>query len=203
MMNKSAATIAFAAGLLWAGGAAQARDMPANQIILGLTPGANLSPTGRGMVPTAPPVAEQAATGHAGPVRYGHVAHPRSPTEAVAQPSAPTVNLSVQFPTNSAELTPAAVRTLTELGRALSSPSLATFHFRIEGHTDTVGSPEANKSLSERRAATVVDYLVAKFNVDRGRLEAAGMGEDGLLVQTPQQVSEPRNRRVQVINLGA
>ncbi len=29
------------------------------------------------------------------------------------------------------------------------------------------------------------------------------MGEDGLLVQTPQGTAEPRNRRVQVINLGA
>ncbi len=202
-MNKSAATIAFAAGLLWAGGAAQAQGMSSDQIIRGLTPGASLSGTGRGIVPTAPPVGEPAATGHAGLPRTGRVARQRSATSAAAQPSAPAVNLSVQFLTNSAELTPAAVRTLNELGRALSSPSLATFHFRIEGHTDTVGSPEANKALSERRAATVVEYLVAKFNVDRTRLESAGMGEDGLLVQTPQQVPEPRNRRVQVINLGA
>ena len=109
----------------------------------------------------------------------------------------------MQFATNSADLTPAATRTLDELGRALSSPALAAYRFRIEGHTDTTGSPEVNKALSERRAAAVLDYLVAKFSVERARIETVGMGQDGLLVQTPPQTSEPRNRRVQVVNLGA
>ncbi len=113
------------------------------------------------------------------------------------------MNLTVQFTTNSSELTPAAVRTLSELGRALSSDTLRNYHFRIEGHTDTVGSPEANKSLSARRAEAVVSFLVNKFNIDPSRLEAAGMGEDGLLIQTQANTPEPRNRRVQVINLGA
>jgi outer membrane protein OmpA-like peptidoglycan-associated protein len=34
-------------------------------------------------------------------------------------------------------------------------------------------------------------------------VQAVGMGEEGLLVSTPAQTPEPRNRRVQVINLGA
>ena len=48
------------------------------------------------------------------------------------------MNLSVQFRTGSAELTPAARRTLDELGKALSDAQLAPYRFRIEGHTDTV-----------------------------------------------------------------
>jgi OmpA-OmpF porin, OOP family len=48
-----------------------------------------------------------------------------------------------------------------------------------------------------------VDYVAKKFGIDPSRLEAVGMGEDGLLVATPQQTPEPRNRRVQVVNLGA
>jgi outer membrane protein OmpA-like peptidoglycan-associated protein len=57
--------------------------------------------------------------------------------------------------------------------------------------------------LSERRAEAVVDYVARKYGVALSRLQAVGMGEDGLLVPTPPQTPEPRNRRVQVINLGA
>lgn len=121
---------------------------------------------------------------------------------AAAQPRAPSVNLSVLFRTGSADLTPDAQHTLDELGKALSAPALAPYRFRIEGHTDTVGGTAANRVLSERRANAVVSYLNARFGVDRARLEAVGMGEDAPLVSTGPQVPEPRNRRVQVVNLG-
>ena len=112
------------------------------------------------------------------------------------------VSLSVLFATGSAELTPQATQTLNDLGRALTDPSLASYKFRVEGHTDTIGNPELNKALSERRAASVVAYLTSKFPVERARLQPVGMGQDGLLVPTPDQSPEPRNRRVLVINTG-
>jgi OOP family OmpA-OmpF porin len=120
-----------------------------------------------------------------------------------AQPRAPSVNLSVHFTTGSAELTPEAIRVLDNLGKALSDQALAGFRFRIEGHTDTVGTRDYNKDLSERRAAAVVDYLASRYQVDRSRVQAIGMGEDGLLIATPDQTPEPRNRRVQVVNIGS
>jgi len=117
--------------------------------------------------------------------------------------SAPAVSLTVNFANGSAELTPDAIKALDALGQALSSKDLAGYKFRIEGHTDTVGATVYNKELSERRAEAVVDYIAKKFNVDPSRMQAVGMGEEGLLVNTPPQTPEPRNRRVQVINLGA
>ncbi len=120
-----------------------------------------------------------------------------------APPRAPSVNLSVLFRTGSADLTPTAQHTLDELGKALSDPALAPYRFRIEGHTDAVGAAAANRLLSERRAAVVVNYLNVRFGVDRARLEAVGMGGDAPLVPTGPQVPEPRNRRVQVVNIGA
>ena len=90
---------------------------------------------------------------------------------------------------------------LSTIGKALSSPELSGSRFRIEGHTDTVGNREGNRSLSARRAATVVDYLSQKFGIDRGRLESMGKGEDALLVPTGDQVDEPRNRRVRIVNI--
>jgi OOP family OmpA-OmpF porin len=95
------------------------------------------------------------------------------------------------------------VQILDNLGRALSNQTLVGYRFRIEGHTDTVGSLEYNNALSDLRAAAVVDYLTNNFRVDRNRVEAIGMGKDGLLVPTPDQTPEPRNRRVQVVNLGS
>jgi OOP family OmpA-OmpF porin len=95
------------------------------------------------------------------------------------------------------------VHVLDNLGRALSNQALIGYRFRIEGHTDTVGSPEYNNALSDLRAAAVVDYLANNFHVDRGRVEAIGMGKDGLLIPTPDQTPEPRNRRVQVVNVGS
>jgi outer membrane protein OmpA-like peptidoglycan-associated protein len=95
------------------------------------------------------------------------------------------------------------VKTLDVLGSALASHELTGYRFRIEGHTDTVGAGDSNKVLSERRAESVVGYLVAKFQIPRQSLEPVGMGKDGLLVQTPDQTPEPRNRRVQVVNIGS
>jgi OOP family OmpA-OmpF porin len=121
--------------------------------------------------------------------------------QAASKPA--SVSLNIQFATGSDALTPQAVRALDQLGRALATPTLAAYHFRIEGHTDTVGSPDLNKSLSERRAAAVVTYLTSKYQIDPARLQAVGMGEDGLLVSTPDNTPEARNRRVLVVNVGS
>lgn len=123
----------------------------------------------------------------------------------VGQPpaAAPAVSLNVLFATGSAELTPQAVQTLNDLGRALTDPTLANFRFRVEGHTDTVGGRDYNRALSDRRANAVAEYLAGRFNVDRSRLQPVGLGQEGLLVPTPDQTPEPRNRRVLVINIGS
>jgi OOP family OmpA-OmpF porin len=126
----------------------------------------------------------------------------RSPAEAPARVASPFINLTVNFPTGTAELTPAARASLDALGHALSSSELSAFRFRIEGHTDNVGSREENRDLSQRRAEAVVSYLTSQYNVAPARLEAVGMGQENLLVETPPQTPEARNRRVQVVNLG-
>jgi OmpA-OmpF porin, OOP family len=120
-----------------------------------------------------------------------------------AEAAAPSVSLTVNFASGSAELTPSAVRTLDTLGHALTTSDLSGYRFRIEGHTDTVGTPDGNRALSQKRAETVAAYLETKFGVQADKLTAAGVGQDGLLVATPDQTPEPRNRRVKIINLGA
>jgi outer membrane protein OmpA-like peptidoglycan-associated protein len=132
-------------------------------------------------------------------------ARPVTPSQpaTTAPPGVPAASITVLFATGSATLTPQAERQLDALGRALTSQQLAAYRFRIEGHTDSVGSRESNQALSERRAAAVREFLMQRFGVPAERLEAVGVGEDQLLVRTPDETPERRNRRVQVLNLGS
>jgi outer membrane protein OmpA-like peptidoglycan-associated protein len=214
----SSAFIVLTAGLIAA--APVANPSPAwaqtssDAIVKGLLPstvnnanrGIHLAPSSPDASAPAPAQTSPAANAAPAPTRPARPAPTTTATNAAPAPAAsdhPAVDLTVEFRTGSADLTPAAVRTLTELGKALSSTALASYKFRIEGHTDTVGTPEANKELSQKRATAVVDYIVTHFNVDPGRLQAVGMGEDGLKVPTPDQTPEPRNRRVEVVNISA
>ncbi len=195
---------------------ALAQSTSADDIIKALKPSGTIGSGTRGIRPasqTPPPPAAPAIPGSTAtaipapapvPVqRPTATAAAAQPRPAPAPANAPSVNIEVQFETNSAQLTPAARASLDQLGRALTSSDLAGYRFRIEGHTDTVGSPDHNRSLSARRADAVVDYLASTYNVDRARLQPVGRGSDDLAVPTGPQVPEPRNRRVQVINLGA
>jgi OmpA-OmpF porin, OOP family len=188
----------------------------ADQIINALKPSAqSLRGPTRGIRPVAPQAMPQEATPAAVSENAAAGVRPRAPVAihpaAAAQPrhvptaasEAPSVNLFVQFANGSAELTPEAIRALDELGKALSSSDLSAYHFRIEGHTDTIGTKTYNQTLSERRAAAVAAYLASRFGVSQSRLVTVGVGSDHLLVPTPEQTPEPRNRRVQVVNIGA
>jgi OOP family OmpA-OmpF porin len=184
-----------AGGALTSPGYAQTANPNSDAIVKALTPtGPGVAGPSRGIRMANPSPAAATPSGNA--------AAASAASANASSGTAPSVNLSVQFEKGSAGLTAAAMQTLNELGKALNKPSLAAYRFRIEGHTDTVGSADYNKELSDRRAAAVVDYLAANFKVDRSRLEPVGMGEQGLLVPTPDQTSEPRNRRVAVVNIG-
>ena len=177
-----AVTLLLGASLL-APAFAQAPSNPnADSIVKSLTPTDGLGNSTRGI-----------RIGN-GPAGQQQPQQQQQPGQAAAK--APAVSLNIQFATGSA------IRSLDQLGQALSTPTLAAYHFRIEGHTDTVGSADLNKSLSERRAEAVVSYLTSKYHIDASRLQAIGMGEDGLAISTPPNTPEARNRRVLVVNVG-
>jgi OOP family OmpA-OmpF porin len=184
-------------------GTARAADPSVDDILSALKPKAgNLNGTTRGIRAMAP----TADTTPAANTPHTHrIAMIRSPQDAATAPEStegPSLDLTIVFRTGSTDLTPAAASTLSKLGKALSNPSLAGYRFRIEGHTDTVGTKEENQALSQARAEKVASYLEHDFGVAADRLQPVGMGEEGLLVETPDQTAEPRNRRVHVVNLG-
>ncbi len=67
----------------------------------------------------------------------------------------------------------------------------------VTGHTDTTGSSVSNFELGLKRAATVRGLLVDAGLVSSA-IEVASHGEAVLLVSTPDNTYEPRNRRVDI-----
>lgn len=67
----------------------------------------------------------------------------------------------------------------------------------VIGHTDTVGGLVYNDQLSRARAERTREMLV-DLGIPAGRIEAAGRGKRELLIPTEENISEPRNRRVEI-----
>jgi outer membrane protein OmpA-like peptidoglycan-associated protein len=67
----------------------------------------------------------------------------------------------------------------------------------VIGHTDTVGGSVSNDRLSLARAERMREMMIA-LGIPAQRIHAAGRGKRELLVPTDENVSEPRNRRVEI-----
>ncbi len=77
-----------------------------------------------------------------------------------------------------------------------------TIHVEIQGHTDSKGSDEYNQSLSERRAQSVVTYIVQNFAIDASRLVGKGYGESKPIASNATEEGRALNRRVEFFILG-
>ncbi|HKQ82917.1 MAG TPA: OmpA family protein [Steroidobacteraceae bacterium] len=103
------------------------------------------------------------------------------------------VSIAVNFPTNSAELTP---ESNTELDRIVSlfnsTPVISGF---VEGYTDSTGNAEYNKQLSQKRARAVADYLIA-HGVSQDRVHWRGRGEANPVADNNTPEGRAQNRRV-------
>jgi outer membrane protein OmpA-like peptidoglycan-associated protein len=67
----------------------------------------------------------------------------------------------------------------------------------VIGHTDTVGALAYNDNLSLARAQRLREMLI-EMGLPAARIQAAGRGKRELLVPTEDNISEPRNRRVEI-----
>jgi outer membrane protein OmpA-like peptidoglycan-associated protein len=71
-------------------------------------------------------------------------------------------------------------------------------NIEIQGHTDDVGSDEANQKLSLDRANTVMEYIKSK-GIPARRLTAQGFGKSKPLVRGTDETSRAKNRRVEMM----
>jgi peptidoglycan-associated lipoprotein len=99
------------------------------------------------------------------------------------------------FETGGSQLTPESLALLPSIIETASKR--ATFDMSIIGHSDTVGDAAANEALSLVRAQAIAELIKEKaLKVDALSIESHG--ERNLLVPTPDETSEPRNRRVEI-----
>lgn len=107
------------------------------------------------------------------------------------------LSMEILFGYKSAELTDAAKDQLKPVGEAFASEKLQNLDFVVEGHTDAIGGDAYNKNLSEKRAASVKQFLVDTFHIDPSRMQIIGKGKKDLL--DPINPNSDVNRRVRIV----
>ncbi len=106
---------------------------------------------------------------------------------------------NIYFETNKATLTPGSYVQLNQVVEFMKSN--ASLRLEISGHTDNVGSLKVNTKLSEERAKSVVDYLVAN-GITPGRLEWKGYAFTQPVAPNDTPEGRERNRRVEFKVIG-
>jgi outer membrane protein OmpA-like peptidoglycan-associated protein len=110
----------------------------------------------------------------------------------------PSIDIEINFDYRSAKIGPAAVPSITALGKALTNPELKGSTFILAGHTDAKGSLPSNQDLSEKRADSIKRYLTDHFKIPASTLVTVGYGKTKLKNEADPFAGE--NRRVQVVN---
>jgi outer membrane protein OmpA-like peptidoglycan-associated protein len=108
----------------------------------------------------------------------------------------PVAETSVKFGFNKDNLTGQAKEALDQLAGSISSTK--GYIIALEGSTDSVGSADYNYQLSQRRADSVIQYLVSKYNVPAHKIYVIGLGKDKPVESNNTKQGRADNRRVDV-----
>lgn len=106
------------------------------------------------------------------------------------------VALDIHFDTGKATIRPESQAIVEQISRLLRDHS--TLKVSVEGHTDNVGTPGANKKLSEDRAAAVV-AAVGRLGIPVARMSAAGWGQQKPVADNRTEEGRAKNRRVEIM----
>lgn len=101
---------------------------------------------------------------------------------------------NVFFDFSKANLKPESYYELDQIVKILKDNP--NFKLEIAGHTDNIGTDESNMTLSQNRAASVVNYLIAK-GIDKSRLVAKGYGKNKPVADNSTEEGRQKNRRVE------
>jgi outer membrane protein OmpA-like peptidoglycan-associated protein len=104
---------------------------------------------------------------------------------------------AMQFPVGQAIIMPSNYELLSKVQRSIRTfgePDVV-----IEGHTDSTGSDEINDHLSQQRAESVRDYLVANKTLAEERIVAIGYGSKRPLASNETEMGRAINRRIDVV----
>lgn len=103
---------------------------------------------------------------------------------------------NLTFETGSDVIKDESFEALDNLARLLNAKK--NYLVSIEGHTDNIGDPAINLSLSKRRAQAVKKYLISK-GIDGKRLFADGFGSSRPIASNAAPEGRKKNRRVEFL----
>jgi len=106
------------------------------------------------------------------------------------------IALDVHFATGKADILPDSQPLIGEIAALLKKNS--AWKLGVEGHTDNVGTPAANQTLSDARAKSVVAALVAS-GIPAARLIPAGFGQTRPIADNRTEEGRAKNRRVELV----
>jgi outer membrane protein OmpA-like peptidoglycan-associated protein len=104
---------------------------------------------------------------------------------------------AIQFPVGQSIIMPDNYALLSKVQRAIRT--FGEPEVLIEGHTDTTGSDEINEHLSQQRAESVRQYLVANKTLPEEKIVAVGYGSKRPLASNATEEGRAINRRIDVV----
>ena len=106
------------------------------------------------------------------------------------------IALYINFDTGKSNIKPESVAIVGQIAALLKAhPELKV---SVEGHTDNVGTPQSNKTLSTQRAKSVMDAVVQK-GIAATRLTALGWGQEKPIADNRSEDGKAKNRRVEIV----
>ncbi len=106
------------------------------------------------------------------------------------------IALYINFDTGKSVIKPDSKSIIEQIVQMLkSNPELK---ISVEGHTDNVGTPASNKTLSEERAKSVV-YAIVSQGIAAERLSSTGYGQDKPIGDNTTEEGRAKNRRVELV----
>ena len=104
---------------------------------------------------------------------------------------------NLRFEFNSTELTAQSKKTIEKVVAYLNAYKSIN-RLIVEGHTDSVGRPEYNLSLSQRRSEAVLDILKRRLRLKSIEWDAVGYGMERPLFDNSNPQGRDKNRRVEL-----
>jgi len=106
------------------------------------------------------------------------------------------MSLYINFDTNKATIKPESAGIIDQIVELMKSQS--SLKLSIEGHTDSQGTPESNKTLSLNRAKAVIK-AVSEGGISASRMSAVGWGQEKPVADNRTEEGRAKNRRVEIV----
>ena len=137
-----------------------------------------------------PPEVRPTPTAEEFPVKHPDVNKIKKATPVMTKP------VNIFFSTGSSTLDYNAKQVLDSVASTVEAFSNA--YIRVEGNTDNKGSADKNQALSQQRAQSVINYLVAHYGLDRNRFVAVGNGPNKPVASNNTDAGRSKNRRTDI-----